>query len=92
MDRGSVAITGILDTRCRTNAVPVILEDILTKSDFTHTLCARIMTSIAENLVKCNRYIAKPAFDATQELSQEVKGTRIAESYLVGLLCCWQSG
>jgi hypothetical protein len=35
------------------------------------------MTSIAENWVKCNRYIAKPAFDAAQERSQEVKGNKI---------------
>jgi hypothetical protein len=46
------------DTSGRPNPVPGVLDDILTKSDFT--LCVRIMTSIAENWVKCNRYIAKP--------------------------------
>ncbi|KFY43092.1 hypothetical protein V495_04165 [Pseudogymnoascus sp. VKM F-4514 (FW-929)] len=61
------------DTRRRPNPVPGILDDILTN----FTLCATIMTSIAENWVKCNRYIAKPAFDAVQERSQEVTGNRI---------------
>jgi hypothetical protein len=50
------------DTSRRLNSVPGVLDDILTKGDFT--LCVRIMTSIAENWVKCNRCIAKPAFDA----------------------------
>ena len=50
------------DTSRKPNSVPGILDDILTKGDFA--LCVKIMTSIAENWVKCNRYIAKPEFDA----------------------------
>lgn len=48
-----------------------VVDDILMNSDFA--LCEKIMTSIAENLVKCNRSIAKPAFDAAQERSRDMK-------------------
>ncbi|KFZ16980.1 hypothetical protein V502_04811 [Pseudogymnoascus sp. VKM F-4520 (FW-2644)] len=63
------------DTSRKPDPVPGVLDDILTKSDFT--LCVKIMTSIAENWVKCNRYIAKPAFYAAQERCQEVKENKI---------------
>lgn len=63
------------DTSRRQNPVPGVLDDILTKGNFI--LYVSIMTSIAENQVKCNRYIAKPAFDAAQERSQEAKGNKI---------------
>jgi hypothetical protein len=63
------------DTSHRPNSVPGVLDDILTKGDFT--LCVKIMTSITKNQVKCHRYIAKLAFDAAQERSQEFEGNKI---------------
>jgi len=63
------------DTSCKPNPVLGVLDDILTKGDFT--ICVKIMTSIAENWVECNRCIAKPAFDAAQERSQEVERNKI---------------
>jgi hypothetical protein len=36
------------------------------------------MTTIAENLVKCSRCIAKPAFDAAQRRSREIERNKIA--------------
>jgi hypothetical protein len=46
-------------------SVPGVLNDILAKGDLT--ICVKIMTSIAENYVKCNRCISRPTFDETQE-------------------------
>jgi hypothetical protein len=63
------------DTSRKPNLVLGVLDDILTKGNFT--ICVKIMTSIAENWVECNRCIAKPAFDATQERSQEVERNKI---------------
>jgi hypothetical protein len=58
-----MALEAVDETNRRPNSsVPGVLDDILITSDFT--LCVKIMTTIAENLVKCSRCIAKPAFDA----------------------------
>jgi hypothetical protein len=68
-----MALNEVEDTsRIPSSSVSGVLDDVLRNSDFA--LCEKIMTSIAENLVKCNRSIAKPAFDAAQERSGEVKG------------------
>ena len=58
------------------SSVPGILDDILMNGDFT--LCVKVMTTIAENLVKCSRCIAKPAFDAAQQRSREIERNKIA--------------
>lgn len=63
------------DTSRRPNPVLGVLDEVLTNGNFT--LCVRIMTSIAENWVKCNRCIVKPTFDAVQERSREVEGNKI---------------
>jgi hypothetical protein len=62
------------DTGRRPNPVPGVLDDILTNEDFL--LCVKIMTSIANNWVECNRCIAKPAFDAAQKRSREVESNK----------------
>ena len=66
-----MAVQVVDDTTRRPNSsVPGILDDMLTEGDFT--LCVKIMTGIAENLVKCSRRIARPAVDIAQE-SREVE-------------------
>jgi hypothetical protein len=52
------------------SSVPGVLDDILVKGDLA--LCLKIMTSIAENYVKCSRCISRPTFDETQEIYREV--------------------
>ena len=60
-----MALEAVGETSYRPNSLVLgVLDDILITSDFT--LCVKIMTTIAENLVKCSRCIAKPAFDAAQ--------------------------
>jgi hypothetical protein len=62
------ALQAVDDTTRRPNSsVPGILNDILTEGDFT--LCVKILTGIAENLVKCSCRIAKPTINLTQERS-----------------------
>jgi hypothetical protein len=64
------------DTSRRPNSsVPGVLDDVLTKTDFT--LFVKIMTSIIENLVKHNHRIAKPAWDVVQERSREVEWNKV---------------
>ncbi|TVY71303.1 hypothetical protein LSUE1_G004472 [Lachnellula suecica] len=73
-----VALQAADDTTRRPNSsVPGILNDILTASHFT--LCVKVMTSIAENLVKCSRCIAKPTVDLTQKRSREVERTKVGQ-------------
>jgi hypothetical protein len=62
------------DTSRRPNSVLGVFDDTLPKGDLI--LCIKIMTSITENWVKCNRCIAKPAFDAAQERSREAEGNK----------------
>lgn len=64
-----MALQVVDDTARRPNSsVRGILDDILTEGDFA--LCVKIMTTITENWEKCNRYIARPTFDAAQERSR----------------------
>jgi hypothetical protein len=42
-----------------------------------NALCVKIMTSIIENWVQCNRFVATPVFDAMRERSREVEGNKI---------------
>ncbi|EPE24788.1 hypothetical protein GLAREA_08641 [Glarea lozoyensis ATCC 20868] len=69
-------------SRIPNSSVPGVLNDVLTNSDFK--LSEEIISSMAENLVKCNRSIAKPAFDAAQERDREVKrdNTRLQDRRL----------
>jgi hypothetical protein len=46
------------------SSIPGVLDDIVAKGDLT--LCVKIMTSIVENYVKCNRCISRPTFDQSQ--------------------------
>jgi hypothetical protein len=62
------------DTSRRPDLVPGVLDDILTKGDFT--LCVKIMTSITENRVKYNCCIAKPAFDTAQWVELKSSASR----------------
>ena len=72
-----MALEAVDETNRRPNSsVPGVLDDILITSDFT--LCVKIMTTIAENLVKCSRCIAKPALDAAQRRSREIEQNKIA--------------
>jgi hypothetical protein len=68
-----VALNETDDTGRRPNSsVPGVWDGIL-KTDGTCTLFVKIMTSITENLVKCNRRIAKSAWNVAQERSREVE-------------------
>ncbi|PQE14720.1 Vacuolar sorting-associated 3 protein [Rutstroemia sp. NJR-2017a BBW] len=57
------------------SSVPGVLDDISIQGNFA--ICVKIMTSITENLVKCNRRIVKPIFEITQERSQVVERNKI---------------
>jgi hypothetical protein len=74
-----MALEKVEDTgRKPNNSVLEYMDLVFTESEFGQ--CARIMTEIAENVVKCTRCIAKPDLDAGQEQSRALGRNKTASN------------
>ena len=67
----SMALETVVDvSRKPRNSVLEHMDLVLTEMEFEQ--CVKIMTAIAENVVKCTRCLAKPELDVGQEQSPEL--------------------